>query len=114
MATTCQKKQGAHCAPPPQVNFLNYLKNALSYRVETFWLSKKLMNLFSRTIFDFNLPPTRGYHSYIQRLRMFLNDIFQPFPCKISPELEIVLQFPYDHEGCPKWNMLLKFGLTFR
>ena len=28
--------RGAHCAPPPQVNFLKYLKNALSYRVETF------------------------------------------------------------------------------
>ena len=27
---------GAHCAPPPQVHFLKYLRNALSYGLETF------------------------------------------------------------------------------
>ena len=30
---------GGHIVPP-QVNFLKYLKNALSYRVETFWIFK--------------------------------------------------------------------------
>ena len=82
---------GAHCAlPPPQVNFLKYLKNALSYRVETFWLLK--WTNFQKKHFQLS-PPTLGYHSNAQSWRMFSNNIFQQFSSKISPELERFLLY---------------------
>ena len=40
MLNPIQGRGGGGHIVPPQVNFLKYLKNALSYRVETFWLFK--------------------------------------------------------------------------
>ena len=52
------------------------------------------MNKFSKNALGFQLsPPTLGYHSNAQRWRMFSNNTFQQFSCKISPELESCLLY---------------------
>ena len=68
------------CPSPhlPQVHFLKYLKNALSYGLETFWQFH--WTIFQHKKFIF-LPPllTLGYHSNIQSWRMFLKMHFGSF-----------------------------------
>ena len=49
---------GAHCAPPPpQVNFLKYLQNALSYWVESFLLFKWTNFQKNHLVFNCLRPP---------------------------------------------------------
>ena len=103
---------GAHCAPapppPPQVNFLKFLENALSYRVETFWLLKWTNFQKKHLVFNCLRPP-------LVTIAMpkvdgcFRTTYFSSFHAK-SPQNSKV--FCYIYEGCPKWNLLWRFGLN--
>ena len=101
---------GAHCAPPPlpQVNFLKYLKNALSYRVETFWLLKWTNFQKKHLVFNCLRPPvvtiaTPKFDG------CFRTTYFNSFHAK-SPQNSKV--FCYIYEGCPKWICCESLGLT--
>ena len=52
---TLSQPGGAHCAPP-QVHFLKYLRNALSYGLETFW-QFKWIKLNNKNLFFNRLRP---------------------------------------------------------
>ena len=100
---------GAHCAPPPpQVNFLKYLKNALSYRVETFWLFKWTNFLKKHLVFNCLRPPLVTIATP-KVDACFRRTYFNSFHAK-SPQNSNV--FCYIYEGCPKWNLLWRFGLN--
>ena len=94
--------------PPPQVNFLKYLKNALSCRVETFWIFKwtnfqkkyLVFNCLRLPLVTIATPKFDG---------SFRATYFNSFHAK-SPQNSKV--FCYIFEGCPKWNLLWRFGLN--
>ena len=84
---------GGHIVPPPPPGKLSKIsQERLELRSWNFLTFQ--MNKFSKNPFGFQLsPPTLGYHSNAQRWRMFSNNIFQQFSCKISPELERFLVY---------------------
>ena len=117
---------GGILCPPPQVNFLKYLKNALSYRVETFWIFKwtyfqkrylvfnclrpplvtiatpKLTHVFEQhisTVFMQNLPRTRKVSAI--SLKGVLNGICcEGFGPNIPPDGVLVTVFVSHHFRC--------------
>ena len=101
---------GGHIVPPPppQVNFLKFLKNAVSYRVDTFWLFK--WTNFQKKAFGFQLSPHTLCSIATPKVDgCFRTTYFSSFHAK-SPQNSKV--FWYIYEGCPKWNLLWRFGLN--
>ena len=96
--------------PPPQVNFLIYLKNALSYRVETFWLFKWTNVQKVHSVFNCLRPPLVTIATPNVDA-CFETTYFNSFHAK-SPQNS--KGFCYIYEGCPKWNLLWRFGLNIR
>ena len=101
---------GGHIVPPPppRVNFPKYLKNALSYRVETFWLFK--WTNFQKKYLVFNcLRPPLVTIATPKVDACFRTTYFNSFHAKTPQNSKV---FCYIFEGCPNWNLLWKFGLN--
>ena len=88
------------------VHFLKYLKNAVSWRLETFW-QFKCLNFEYKKVFFQPPRPALSYHSNVLSWRPILNSTFQQLSCKSSAELEV---FCYFHDECRKCSHLSKFG----
>ena len=94
----------------PQVNFLKYLKNALSYRVETFWLFEWTNFQNMHLVFNCLRPPLVTIATP-NLDACFRTTYFNSFHAK-SPQNSNV--FCYIYEEYPKWNLLWRFGLNIR
>ena len=100
---------GGHIVPPPpQVNFPKYLKNALSYRVETFWLFKWTNCQKKYLVFNCLRPPLVTIATP-KVDACFRTTYFNSFHAKTPQNSKV---FCYIFEGCPNWNLLWKFGLN--
>ena len=102
---------GTLCPPPPQVNFLKYLKNALSYRVETFWLLK--WTNFQKKNLVFNcLRPSLVTIATPKVDGCFRTTYFNSFHAKSPQNSKVFCCIYYWYEGWTKWNPLWRFGLN--
>ena len=96
--------------PPPQVNFLKYLKNALSYRVETFWLFKWTNFQKMHLVFNCFRPPLVTIATPNVDT-CFRTTYFNSFHAQSSQNSKV---FCFIYEECPNWNLLWRFGLDIR
>ena len=88
-----QGRGGGGRAPPPPPGKLSKISQE-RLELQSWNFLTFQMNKFSKNAFGFQLsPPTLGYHSNAQRWRMFSNNIFQQFSCKISQALERFLLY---------------------
>ena len=79
--------------PPPQVQFLKYLKNALSYGLETFW-QFEWTNIQNKDLFFNRLRPPLVTIATSMVDACFWKNISAVFMKKNSPELKVVLLLP--------------------
>ena len=100
-----------HCQ---QVHFLKYLKNALSYGLQTFW-KFQWPNFQHKNLF-FNLlrPPLATIAT--SKIDACFTNTFRQFYCKSSPELDVLFAISLKSDlwawYCPWWRPCDYFGFA--